>query len=124
MILLIFSTLLQEIVESKSIYIVSFDRPGYGESDPHPTRTVKSLAFDIEELVDKLGLGSKIYIVGYSMGGQIVWSCLKYIPHRYVSFTLHLWRFRNAILFCPLIAELYVFISVLFITACYLCFSL
>ncbi|KAL0410095.1 UNVERIFIED_CONTAM: hypothetical protein Slati_3599200 [Sesamum latifolium] len=71
-----------DIVESKGIYIVSFDRPGYGESDPHPTRTVKSLAFDIEDLADQLGLGSKFYVVGFSMGGQIVWTCLKYIPHR------------------------------------------
>ncbi|CAA0837849.1 alpha/beta-Hydrolases superfamily protein [Striga hermonthica] len=71
-----------DIVESKGIYIVSFDRPGYGESDPHPTRTVKSLALDIEELADQLGLGPKFYVVGFSMGGQVVWSCLKYIPHR------------------------------------------
>ncbi|KAK6139825.1 hypothetical protein DH2020_026400 [Rehmannia glutinosa] len=71
-----------DIVESKGIYIVSFDRPGYGESDPHPTRTVESLALDIEELADKLGLGSKFHVVGFSMGGQVVWSCLKYIPHR------------------------------------------
>ncbi|KAK6152314.1 hypothetical protein DH2020_014949 [Rehmannia glutinosa] len=46
-----------DIVESQGVYIVSFDRPGYGESDPHPTQTVKSLAFDIEELADQLGLG-------------------------------------------------------------------
>ncbi|GFQ06054.1 hypothetical protein PHJA_002749400 [Phtheirospermum japonicum] len=76
------SNLSPDIVESKQIYIVSFDRPGYGESDPDPNRTVKSLAFDIEELADQLGLGSKFYIVGFSMGGQVVWSCLKYIPHR------------------------------------------
>ncbi|KAL1549297.1 hypothetical protein AAHA92_17421 [Salvia divinorum] len=71
-----------DIVESKGIYIVSFDRPGYGESSPHPTRTVKSLAFDIEELADQLKLGPKFYVIGFSMGGQVVWSCLKYIPHR------------------------------------------
>ncbi|XP_051130420.1 uncharacterized protein LOC127250958 isoform X2 [Andrographis paniculata] len=71
-----------DLVQSKGIYIVSFDRPGYGESDPHPTRTVKSLAFDIEALADKLELGSKFYIVGFSMGGQISWACLKHIPHR------------------------------------------
>ena len=65
------------------MYIVSFDRPGYGESDPHPSQTVKSLALDIEELADKLGLGSKFYIIGFSLGGQVVWRCLKYIPHRY-----------------------------------------
>jgi len=38
---------------------------------------------DIEELADQLGLGSKFYVVGLSMGGQVIWNCLKYIPHRY-----------------------------------------
>ncbi|EXB88719.1 hypothetical protein L484_015409 [Morus notabilis] len=71
-----------EVVEELGIYILSFDRPGYGESDPDPTRTVKSLALDIEELADQLGLGPKFYIVGFSMGGQVLWSTLKYIPHR------------------------------------------
>ena len=73
----------QEIVEELGIYIVSFDRPGYGESDPNPKRTVKSIPLDIEELADQLGLGSKFYVIGFSMGGQVIWSCLKYIPHRY-----------------------------------------
>ncbi|KAF5473844.1 hypothetical protein F2P56_005799 [Juglans regia] len=59
-----------------------YPRPGYGESDPNPKRTVKSMALDIEELADQLGLGSKFYVIGFSMGGQVVWSCLKYIPHR------------------------------------------
>ncbi|XP_065616818.1 uncharacterized protein LOC136062086 [Quercus suber] len=71
-----------EIVEDLRIYTVSFDRPGYGESDPNPKRTVKSMALDIEELADQLGLGSKFYVTGFSMGGQVLWSCLKYIPHR------------------------------------------
>ncbi|KAG6640572.1 uncharacterized protein LOC122275909 [Carya illinoinensis] len=75
-------TLSPDIVEELGIYIVSFDRPGYGESDPNPKRTVKSMALDIEELADQLGLGSKFYVIGFSMGGQVVWSCLKYIPHR------------------------------------------
>jgi len=71
-----------DVVEDLGIYIVSFDRPGYGESDPDPNRTQKSIVFDIEELADQLGLGSKFYVVGLSMGGQAVWNCLKYIPHR------------------------------------------
>ncbi|XVF07689.1 hypothetical protein REPUB_Repub06bG0161500 [Reevesia pubescens] len=77
-----------EIVEALGVYIVSFDRPGYGESDPNPKRTVKSMALDIEELADQLGLGSKFYVIGYSMGGQVIWSCLKYIPHRLAGATL------------------------------------
>ncbi|XP_021986570.2 uncharacterized protein LOC110882991 isoform X3 [Helianthus annuus] len=70
------------LIEDLGIYIVSFDRPGYGESDPDPKRTLKSLALDTEELADQLKLGSKFYVVGFSMGGQVIWSYLKYIPHR------------------------------------------
>lgn len=87
-------TQLQDIVESRGIYIVSFDRPGYGESSPDPTRTVKSFALDVEELADQLGLGSKFYVMGFSMGGQAVWGCLKYIPQRCDWFALLCWNQR------------------------------
>ncbi|XP_052198569.1 uncharacterized protein LOC127805824 [Diospyros lotus] len=82
------SILPPETAEEVGVYLVSFDRPGYGESDPDPKRTMKSIAFDIEELADKLGLGSQFYVIGYSMGGQLVWACLKYIPHRLAGATL------------------------------------
>uniref|UniRef100_A0A5B6ZEL9 AB hydrolase-1 domain-containing protein n=1 Tax=Davidia involucrata TaxID=16924 RepID=A0A5B6ZEL9_DAVIN len=82
------TTLSPDVVEGLGVYIVSFDRPGYGESDPNPKQTVKSLALDIEELADQLGLGAKFYIVGFSMGGQLIWTCLKYIPHRLAGATL------------------------------------
>ncbi|CAN1134123.1 hypothetical protein LINPERPRIM_LOCUS16290 [Linum perenne] len=71
-----------ELVEELGIYFVSYDRPGYGESDPDPSRSVKSQALDVEELADQLGLGAKFYLIGYSLGGQLTWGCLKYIPHR------------------------------------------
>ncbi|KAJ4817530.1 alpha/beta-Hydrolases superfamily protein [Rhynchospora pubera] len=72
----------QELLEELSIYLVGFDRPGYGESDPDPKKTVKSIATDIEEMADNLQLGPKFYVIGFSMGGEAVWSVLKYIPHR------------------------------------------
>ncbi|XP_026414439.1 uncharacterized protein LOC113310091 [Papaver somniferum] len=72
----------QELAEDLGIYMVSFDRAGYGESDPNPRRTDKSTALYVEELADQLGLGSKFYVIGFSMGGQATWGCLKYIPHR------------------------------------------
>ncbi|XP_022958610.1 uncharacterized protein LOC111459783 isoform X1 [Cucurbita moschata] len=75
-------------LEELGVYVVSLDRPGYGESDPHPTRTVESLALDVEELGDQLGLGPKFYVIGLSMGGQAVWGCLKYIPHRLAGASL------------------------------------
>ncbi|XP_010519531.1 PREDICTED: uncharacterized protein LOC104798959 [Tarenaya hassleriana] len=76
------------MVEGMGIYMVSFDRPGYGESDPDPNRTPRSIALDIEELADGLGLGSKFYVLGLSMGAQITWTCLNYIPHRLAGATL------------------------------------
>ncbi|XAR53499.1 2,6-dioxo-6-phenylhexa-3-enoate hydrolase [Bertholletia excelsa] len=82
------SILTPEIAEELGIHLVTFDRPGYGESDPDPKRTMKSLSLDIEELADQLGLGSKFYVIGYSMGGQSVWACLKYISHRLAGATL------------------------------------
>ncbi|XP_010067135.2 uncharacterized protein LOC104454097 [Eucalyptus grandis] len=70
------------VLEELKVYVLSFDKPGYGESDPDPKRTLKSLALDIEDLADQLGLGTKFYVVGHSMGGQATWGVLKYIPHR------------------------------------------
>uniref|UniRef100_A0A1J3J1Y7 AB hydrolase-1 domain-containing protein n=1 Tax=Noccaea caerulescens TaxID=107243 RepID=A0A1J3J1Y7_NOCCA len=71
-----------DLVEELRICTVSLDRPGYGESDPDPNRSPRSIALDIEELADGLGLGPKFYVFGLSMGGEITWACLKYIPHR------------------------------------------
>ncbi|KAL0370186.1 UNVERIFIED_CONTAM: 60S ribosomal protein L10a-1 [Sesamum angustifolium] len=48
---------LKELLKELEIYLVAFDRAGYGESDPNPKRSVKSDAFDIQELADKLQLG-------------------------------------------------------------------
>ncbi|KAF8021817.1 hypothetical protein BT93_G2070 [Corymbia citriodora subsp. variegata] len=70
------------VLEKLKVYVLSFDKPGYGESDPDPKRTPKSLALDIEDLADQLGLDTKFYVVGHSMGGQATWGVLKYIPHR------------------------------------------
>ncbi|CAL0321815.1 unnamed protein product [Lupinus luteus] len=72
----------QELAEELGIYFLFFDRAGYGESDPHPSRSVKSEAYDIQELADKLQIGHKFYVIGISLGAYAVWSCLKYIPQR------------------------------------------
>lgn len=78
----------QDLIQELQIYILQYDRAGYGESDPHPKRSVKSEAFDVEELADKLQLGPKFYVVGLSMGAYPVWSCLKYIPNRLAGVAL------------------------------------
>lgn len=71
----------QEFIEELKLYIVLlYDTAGYGESDPYPARSVKSEAFDIQELADKLHLGTPFYVIGCSMGASTIWSCLKCIP--------------------------------------------
>ncbi|GJN30084.1 hypothetical protein PR202_gb18363 [Eleusine coracana subsp. coracana] len=71
-----------EVAEELGVYMVGFDRAGYGESDPNPDRSVKSAALDVEELADALGLGPKFYVIGISLGCHAVWGALKYIPER------------------------------------------
>ncbi|KAH9619058.1 hypothetical protein KSS87_013261 [Heliosperma pusillum] len=71
-----------EWLEDKGICIITFDRPGYAESDPNPNRSPKTDAFDIQDLADQLKLGSKFYVIGLSIGCYPVWGCLRYIPHR------------------------------------------
>ncbi|KAL3530401.1 hypothetical protein ACH5RR_009723 [Cinchona calisaya] len=88
----------QDLIKERQIYFLSFDRAGYGESDPHPARSVKSEAYDIQELADQLHIGPKFHIVGISMGAYPIWSCLRYIPHRLsgvalvVPFVHYWWR--------------------------------
>ncbi|KAG4967490.1 hypothetical protein AAZX31_12G084600 [Glycine max] len=72
----------QELIDELGIYILQYDRAGYGESDPNPKRSLKSEALDIEELADLLQIGSKFYLIGVSMGSYATWSCLNYIPNR------------------------------------------
>ena len=75
-------------MEEVKAYMVIYDRAGYGESDPYPSRSVKTEAFDIVELADKLKLGSKFYVIGCSLGAYPIWGCLKYIPHRHIIITI------------------------------------
>lgn len=72
----------EELIDELGIYLLLFDRAGYGESDPNPMRSLKSEAFDIQELADQLSIGSKFYVIGVSMGSYPTWGCLKYIPER------------------------------------------
>ncbi|XP_049394819.1 uncharacterized protein LOC125859152, partial [Solanum stenotomum] len=72
----------QEMMNKMGIYVVQYDRAGYGESDPNPKRSQRSEACDIEELADHLQLGSKFYIISNSMGSYPTWSCIKHISQR------------------------------------------
>ncbi|KAA8524370.1 hypothetical protein F0562_010793 [Nyssa sinensis] len=45
-------------------------------------RMMKNEAFDIQDLADKLQIGSRFHMIGVSIRAYPIWSCLKYIPDR------------------------------------------
>ena len=62
-------------------WIIAPDRPGYGESDYQPDRTVKDWANDIAELADDLAF-DRFALIGVSGGAPYALSCAWGIPER------------------------------------------
>ncbi|GAA4204762.1 alpha/beta fold hydrolase [Actinocatenispora rupis] len=60
---------------------VSYDRPGYGGSDPHPGHTVASVAGDVAAVADALGI-ERFAVLGHSGGGTFALGCAALLPDR------------------------------------------
>ena len=71
----------QNIVKAHKLRIIAPDRPGYGISDPEPTRSIVDWADDIRELMDQLNIES-CSIIGFSGGGPFAAACAYRIPER------------------------------------------
>ncbi|RDY09340.1 hypothetical protein CR513_06293, partial [Mucuna pruriens] len=69
------------LLEEFGIRLLTYDLPGFGESDPHPKRNLESSATDMASLADALGV-NKFWVVGYSSGSMHAWAALRYIPDR------------------------------------------
>ncbi|KAK6936001.1 Alpha/beta hydrolase fold-1 [Dillenia turbinata] len=70
------------LLEEYGIRLVTYDLPGFGESDPHPDRNLESSARDMLHLADALGVSDKFWVVGHSSGAMHAWAALRYIPDR------------------------------------------
>ncbi|KAK3038402.1 hypothetical protein RJ639_030568 [Escallonia herrerae] len=70
------------LLEAYGVRLVTYDLPGFGESDSHPNRSLNSSALDMLYLMDTVALNDKFWIVGYSSGAMHAWAALKYIPNR------------------------------------------
>lgn len=70
------------LLEEFGIRLLTYDLPGFGESDPHPSRNLESSASDMSFLAQSLGVNGKFWVLGYSTGSLHAWAALKYIPHR------------------------------------------
>ena len=63
---------------------VSYDRPGYGGSTPHPGRDIASAAADVSSAADALGIG-QFAVMGHSGGGAHALACGALLPQRVVG---------------------------------------
>ncbi|KAJ4704845.1 alpha/beta-Hydrolases superfamily protein [Melia azedarach] len=68
------------LLEEFGVRLVTYDLPGFGESDPHPSRNLNSSASDILCLADAVGVNDKFWVLGYSSGSMHAWAALRYIP--------------------------------------------
>ncbi|KAF3782669.1 hypothetical protein EJ110_NYTH33322 [Nymphaea thermarum] len=70
------------LLEEFGVRLVTYDLPGFGESDPHPYRNLNTSAQDLSNIADAVGIKDKFWILGYSGGGIHAWAALRYIPER------------------------------------------
>ncbi|MDH6126213.1 alpha/beta hydrolase [Kitasatospora sp. GP82] len=63
------------------VRLISFDRPGYGDSSRLPGRRVSSAADDVTTIADALGLAD-FAVLGRSGGGPHALACAALLPHR------------------------------------------
>lgn len=78
----------ETLLETFGVRLVSIDRPGYGQSDPHSSQTLYTAAQDIEDVIDELNLGHKVWLLGFSIGGMYCWAAARYIPQRLAGIAL------------------------------------
>jgi len=64
---------------ARGLRLISYDRPGYGESTPQPGRTMADCAADVRAICAVLGI-EKLVTWGLSGGGPHVLACAALLP--------------------------------------------
>ncbi|KAL2933895.1 hypothetical protein RDABS01_017014 [Bienertia sinuspersici] len=70
------------LLEEFGVRLITYDLPGFGESDPHPSRDLNSSAIDVLHLANALGLNDKFWLFGYSSAAMHAWATIKYLSNR------------------------------------------
>jgi pimeloyl-ACP methyl ester carboxylesterase len=63
------------------VRLITYDRPGYGLSDPHPGRSVADAADDVRAIADARGIDT-FAVIGRSGGGPHALACAALLPER------------------------------------------
>ena len=72
------------LAAERGIRWVSYDRPGYGGSTPHPGRDVASAAADVASVADALGI-ERFAVMGHSGGAAHALACAALLPERVLA---------------------------------------
>ena len=73
-----------EDAQSRGIRLISYERPGYGGSTPHPGRSVASVADDVSAIAEHLNL-DLLCVWGASGGGPHALACAALLPDLVVA---------------------------------------
>ncbi|PTL56540.1 alpha/beta hydrolase [Paraconexibacter algicola] len=71
----------EQALEDAGVRLLLPQRPGFGGSDPHPGRTLRSFAEDLGALADALGL-ARFAVLGVSAGGPYAAACAHRLGER------------------------------------------
>ena len=82
-----FGLLFDDAARRTGIRVVSPDRPGYGQSDPDPGRTLLDWPDDVATLADDLDL-DRFALLGVSGGGPYAAACAYALPERVTAAAL------------------------------------
>jgi pimeloyl-ACP methyl ester carboxylesterase len=75
---------LRAAAADRGIRLLSYGRPSYGGSSPHPGRSIGSAAGDVAQIIDALGV-DRFAAVGASGGGPHALACAALLPDRVVG---------------------------------------
>ncbi|MDD2702140.1 MAG: alpha/beta hydrolase [Sideroxydans sp.] len=79
--------LVSKQAQNFGLCLVAFDRPGFGKSSPHPSRTVVGVARDVADLANELG-HERFGLLGVSCGGPYAMACAKELSTRVIHLGL------------------------------------
>ncbi len=69
---------------SRGVRLISYDRPGYGRSTPHPDHTVADGAVDVQAIADALDI-DRLAVWGWSGGGPYALASAALLPDLVVA---------------------------------------
>jgi pimeloyl-ACP methyl ester carboxylesterase len=70
-----------DVLTARGVRLISWERPGFGLSDPRPGRVLLDASTDVAELADALGLDT-FAVLGASMGAPTALACAYALPER------------------------------------------